>query len=131
MEDLTVEPKNLPVYNKPEHQVPMDVELAAPEQDLQNKITGKPAPALQPEPAPLFASCDVRFKTANQIAIDKKIAEKLKKKLKFKYKRNRIADALKEYEKKLPASTSVARKVSADRSPERRGRKRGRSSSLL
>ena len=94
MEVLTIEPRNLPGHDEPEHQVPMDVEPVVPGQDHRSKITGKSAPAHSS--APLFKSCNVRFKTANQIAIDKKIAEQLKKKLKNKYKRNKIAEALME-----------------------------------
>ena len=83
----------------------------------------------EPEPAPLFASCDLRFKTANQIAIDKRIAENQKKKLKEKYRKNKITAALKAYDEILPVGKSGAGKALADRSPDRRGRKRGRSSS--
>ena len=64
-------------------------------QDLRSKITGKPVP--EPSSDAIFASCDVRFKTANQLAINKLNAEKWKKKMKDKYRRNKIAEALMEY----------------------------------
>ena len=46
------------LFAPPDHQVP--------KQDLRNKITGKSAPAPQPEHAALFANGDVRFKTATE-----------------------------------------------------------------
>ena len=61
----------------------MEVEQVIPEVDLRTKIPGKPAPVKLPEPAPLFASCDVQFKTAKQIAIDKREEENRKKKLRI------------------------------------------------
>ena len=44
MGDLRVEPRNPPLHQETEQQVPMETEQVIPEVDLRSKITGKPAP---------------------------------------------------------------------------------------
>ena len=107
----------------------MDVEPVIQEQDLRSKITAKPVVGPSSSSDAIFASNDIRFQTANQLAINKLNAEKWKKKMQAKFRKNKIAAELREYERKFPANPSGARKASANHSPERRGRKRERSSS--
>ena len=127
--DTRVEPRNLTLLSE----VPMDVEPDTQEQDLRSKITGKPVPGPSaPSDASnaTFASGDIRFKSAEELATSKQKLEKWQKKMKEKHRKNMLSDKLEEYERKIPTDSSGARKASADHSPEERGRKRERSSSI-